>query len=328
MTYHHLNRSERVVLYSLRKDGRSLRFIALALKRSASTMSRELRRNLRVGPYDPCEANWLATNRRRWTRPKTKRHCQSLMEYVLARLRDTWSPQQIAGRLRRENASTHTAMSISHETIYRHIREDHHRGGRLFMHLRHARRKYDKRMAPCKGRGRIKDRVSITERPQSVQQQLHIGDWEADTIHGRNATGFIVTLVERKTLYCRARLIPDLKASSLNTAVMHAFHGIPAHLRRTLTCDNGTEFAAFKPLQDALGCPIYFAHPYAAWERAINENTNGLLRQFVPKKTNFNTLNQLQLDHYVDALNARPRRKLNYQTPNEAFLNPTVALQS
>ncbi len=328
MTYHHLSRSERVVLYSLRNEGHTLRFIALALKRSASSLSRELRRNLNHGPYDPCEANWLATSRRRWTRPKPKRQCQSLMEYVLARLRDTWSPQQIAGRLRRENASGHTTMRISHETIYRHIRQDHRHGGRLYTHLRHARRKYDKRLAPCAGRGRIKDRVSITERPQSVEQQLHIGDWEADTIHGRSATGFVATLVERKTLYTLARLLYDLKANSLNNAVIHAFQRIPAALRRTLTCDNGTEFASFKSLQAELGCSIYFAHPYAAWERAINENTNGLLRQFIPKKTSFKTLTQQQLDQYVEMLNSRPRRKLDYQTPNEAFFNAVVALQS
>jgi IS30 family transposase len=305
-----------------------LRFIALALKRSASTMSRELRRNLRVGPYDPCEANWLATNRRRWTRPKPKRHCQSLMEYVLARLRDTWSPQQIAGRLRRQNTSARTAINISHETIYRHIREDHRHGGHLFTHLRHARRKYDKRLAPCAGRGRIPGRVSIDQRPQSVAQQLHFGHWEADTVWGKRGTGYLVTIVERKSLYCLARVMQNLKPETLNRAVIKAFQSIPSTLRKTITCDNGVEFASFKHLQTALGCSIYFAHPYAAWERGINENTNGLLRQFVPRKTNFSSLNQNQIDQYTNLLNSRPRRKLNYQTPNEVFFNACVALQA
>lgn len=328
MTYHHLTRSERTVFHTLRNQKHSLRFIARVLKRSPSSLSRELRRNRGYGPYEPNYANWYATNRRRWTRPKPKRHCQPLMEYVFERLRDSWSPQQIAGRLRRGELTNSPAMRISHETIYRHIREDHRHGGRLFTHLRHARRKYDKRMAPCAGRGRIKDRVSITQRPASVEQQLHTGDWEADTIHGHNGAGFIVTLVERKTLYCLARLIPDLKAMSLNHAVIQAFQSVPHFLRRTLTCDNGSEFAYFKQLQAALGCSVYFAHPYAAWERAINENTNGLLRQFVPKKMNLLTLTQQQLDQYVHKLNSRPRRKLNYRTPNEVFSNDTVALQS
>lgn len=328
MTYHHLNRSERVVIHSMREQGRSLRFIGLALKRSPSTISRELRRNRGMGAYDPFIANWYATHRRRWTRPKPKREHRALMRYVLARLNEAWSPEQIAGRLRHVEYVDTPSMHVSHETIYRHIRVDHRDGGQLYRCLRHGRRKYDKRLAPCPSRGRIADRVSIDERPQRVNEQHDIGDWEADTVFGRKGTGYIATLVDRKSLYLVARLLPDLKAKTFNRAVLEGLKRIPNALCKTVTCDNGSEFSEFKELEQKLQCRVYFAHPYHAWERAINENTNGLLRQYIPKKTDLRKWNQRQLSRVVQKLNQRPRRKLNYRTPSEVFAKAAVALRA
>jgi IS30 family transposase len=309
------------------EQGHSRRFIARALKRAPSTISRELRRNRGTGVYDPYLANWYATERRRWCRPKYKRGHRALMRYVLAKLNAAWSPQQIAGRLRCVEQVNNPSMQISHETIYRHIRSDYRDGGQLYRSLRHGRRKYDKRLAPCPARGRIADRVSIDERPKSVDAQLHIGDWEADTVFGRKSTGYIATCVDRRSLYLVARLIPDLKASTFNRAVLDGFKRIPNDLCRTMTCDNGTEFSAFKDLERKLECRVYFAHPYHAWERAINENTNGLLRQFIPKKSDLRKWNQQKLSRIVQKLNRRPRRKLNYRTPSEVFAEASVALQ-
>jgi IS30 family transposase len=308
------------------RERRSLGFIAKALGRHKSTISRELRRNKGIGPYDACIANGYATERRKTSRPKPKRQRPLLMRYVIDRLKLKWSPEQIACRTRIDHADN-SSMYISHGTIYRHIHDDHRQKGQLYRHLRHARRKYDKRLAPCPGRGRIPDRVSIDERPQSVKDQTHIGDWEADTVFGQKGTGCIVSLVDRKSLYFIARLIPDLKVATFNRAVLEALKAVPKALRRTITCDNGIEFSGFKELQRKLSCKVYFAHPYSAWERGINENTNGLLRQFIPRKTNLKALNPQQLEEAVQLLNNRPRKKLGFRTPAEVFSEATVALQ-
>lgn len=328
MTYHHLTRSERSVIQSLSREGFSNRKIARILKRDPSTIGRELSRNKYEGSYEPYLANWLATSRRKWTRCSSKLQDAPLMEYVDRCLEDAWSPQQISGRLRRMEQLGQSSMQISHETIYRHVRNDRKQNGTLFMHLRHGRRKYDKRLAPCSGRGRIKDRVSIDERPLSVAQQLHFGDWEADTIHGKDRKGYVATIIERKSLYLQAFTLPDLKAASLNKAFTEGLKDIDKDLCRTITCDNGSEFSGFKEIEQKLGCTVYFANPYHAWERGVNENVNGLLRQFIPKKSNINNITQAQLDHFVEMLNSRPRRKLGYRTPNEVFNEARIALQT
>lgn len=328
MAYTHLSRSERVVIANMSERGSSRREVALALGRSPSTIGRELRRNRQArGPYDPFLANSQATERRRWSRPKTKRGNAELMRYVEDRLRERWSPEQIAGRLRHHIAPRNPRRWISHETIYRYVRADRHAQGSLFRCLRHGKRKYDKRYAHCPTRGRIKDRVGIEHRPIAVEHQKRCGDWEGDTMTGRAHRAHLVTLVERKTLYLCARWVPDLKTRTVNQAILTLLHSPGTPPVHTLTFDNGVEFSAFKELEAGLDCEVYFARPYHAWERPINENTNGLLRQFMPKGSDFATLTQDQVLAYVDQLNQRPRKKLNYRTPHEAVKRYRVALQ-
>lgn len=328
MAYTHLSRSERVVIANMTERGKSRREVALALGRSPSSISREMRRNRRgPGPYDPYLANGQATERRRWGRPKPKLANRRLMRYVEKRLRQAWSPEQIAGRLRGHEAPDDPRRWISHETIYRHVRADRNVGGTLFRSLRHGKRKYDKRYAPCPSRGRIKGRVGIEERPAVVADQTRCGDWEGDTVRGGGRLGHLVTLVERKTLFLCARWVPDLKSRTINEAIVTGLKRRGTPPVHTLTFDNGTEFSSFKEIEKQLGCAIYFANPYHAWERAINENTNGLLRQFMPKRKNLDSLTQDEVLGYVNQLNTRPRKKLNYRTPQEAVREHRVALQ-
>lgn len=329
MTYHHLNPTERVMIANKRARGESRRNIARDLGRHPATIGRELRRNAEQdGSYAPHLANWHASERRRWCRPLIKRADPALMHHVEEGLRQAWSPEQIAGRLRLHRQPGDPVQTISHETIYRHVRANKHAGGTLFRHLRHGKRKYDKRYAPCPTRGRIKDRVGIEHRPPLVERQLRIGDWEGDTMTGRGARAFMVTLVERKTLFLRAHRVPDLKTLSVNHAILASLSRPGTPPVHTLTFDNGVEFSGFKTLEAQLHCTVYFAHPYSAWERPINENTNGLLRQFIPKRRDLRTLTQDELDTCVNQLNHRPRKKLNYRTPYEAIEDYRVALQS
>ena len=327
MTYHHLNSAERVVIANMLDAGRSQREVACALRRSPATISREVRRNGgRAAPYAPHLANGEATRRRKRSRPKPKREDERLMGYVEDRLRQAWSPEQIAGRLRRI-APRNPKRWISHETIYRHVRADKRRGGKLYGCLRHGKRKYNKRYAYCPTRGRIKDRVGIEKRPDAVQLQKRCGDWEGDTMTGRAHSAHLVTLVERKTLYLRAHWVPDLKTRSVNEAILALLKQPGTPPVHTLTVDNGVEFSAFKEIEAGLNCNVYFTRPYCAWDKPINENTNGLLRQFIPKRTDLTTLTQDVVLGYVDQLNRRPRKKLNYRTPQEAVQRYRVALR-
>jgi IS30 family transposase len=169
------------------------------------------------------------------------------------------------------------------------------------------------------GHGQIPDRVSIDERPKIVEEKSRMGDWEGDTVESAGKNAYIATFVDRKTKFLLAKLMPDKSAATLNHAALRAFKPIPAPRRNTLTLDNGKEFAGHKSLSQALGIDIYFAHPYHSWERGLNEHTNGLIRQYLPKKIPFNTLTQKQLDKIVDKINNRPRKVLGYLTPYEVF---------
>ncbi len=328
MSYGHLSKAERKVVYFMREIRQcSLRVIAEALGRSVSTISRELRRNLDGrGEYHPDMACVLYWQRRERlvVRPKTEH--RQLMRLVVGRLTEGWSPEQIAGRFRYVKFKDDPEYWISHETIYRYVKADRQQGGKLYRLLRRSRlRKYER-----KGHGgmlgRMMHRTSIDERPPEVQMQTRYGDWEGDTIRGVKSQGHAATFVERKSLFLVAALMKDAKADTLHQAACTAFDGIPNALIHTITVDNGKEFASYPEIEKDLETSIYFAHPYSAWERGINENTNGLLRQYIPKKTNLLTLSPSKLKEAIDRLNTRPRKKLNYRTPQEVFSNICVAL--
>lgn len=329
MAYHHLTPSERRVIYSMRVAGYTQTQIAQAMRRAQSTISRELSRNRDPARrYNPHLSNVLYWMRRERLYKRTKRGKNKLMRYVEAKLKLKWSPEQIAGRLRHVKYPRNRAMWISHETIYQHVWEDKAKGGKLYRTLRRGRKKYGKR-----GTGRhpntfITGRVSIEQRPDLVQQRARLGDWEADTFYGRHRKGCFVTLVERKTAYLAASTMPNAKADSLNNAVLESLENVPNAVIHTITVDNGKEFARFKHLERALETRVYFTHPYSAWERAINENTNGLLRQYFPRKTDLSNVTQDQLQEVVQCLNNRPRKKLYYRTPREAFTQFAYALDT
>lgn len=328
MSYCHLSKAERKVVYFMREVRQcTLRAIADALGRSVSTISRELRRNRDMrGEYHPGFACVLYWQRRERLVVCPKTQDTQLMPLVVVRLTEGWSPEQIAGRFRYVEFANNPQYWISHETIYRYIKADRAQGGKLYKLLRRSGlRKYE-----GKGQGgmlgRMMNRTSIDERPPEVQMQTRYGDWEGDTIRGGHGKGHAATFVERKCLLLLGAQMKDAKADTLRMAARAAFDGIPKELIRTITVDNGKEFAAFEDIEKDFDTSIYFAHPYSAWERGVNENTNGLLRQYIPKKTNLLTLSPSTFKEAIDRLNNRPRKKLNYRTPLEVFTDVCVAL--
>ena len=327
MPYHHLTPLERKSIDSMLAMNFTQTKMAKVLSRNQSTLSRELKRyRERDGHYNPHTGNVMYHKHRERLPVKGKIDNAKLMAIVSEKLKEKWAPEQVSGWLREEKHPQDKAMWVSHETIYRYVRQDRAKGGQLYKHLRHSRKRFSNRVQARSSMGKIKDRVSIEERPAIVDEQARIGDWEGDTVVGKAQQGAFATLVERKTLFLVAHTMDDRKAASLNEAVLTAMKHIPRQKMQTLTLDNGSEFTHFKVLEEALGMKVYFAHPYRAWERAINENTNGLIRQYLPKKTSFADLTQQQLDEIVDQLNNRPRKKLNYRTPRQAFEEDLYAL--
>jgi len=327
MSYTHLTMKERNVIFQMRVQGYRQAEIARCLGCSGSTLSRELRRNADWDArYFPgtAQAKANARGRRHIRRPKTGN--VSLMNYVAEKLERRWSPEQIAGRLREVGLSNLPRATISHTTIYRWLWADRERAAHFRRFLRVACKPRRKPYGKPSRRGQIPDRVSIEERPARVDDRRRVGDWEGDTMVGKGRTGYVLTGVERASRYLVARKLDACSADATSDALHHAMKRLPCEKRRTLTVDNGREFARHKDLGRRLGLDVYFAHPYSSWERGTNENTNGLLRQYLPKKTDFSLLTDEQLKAYVRQLNQRPRKCLDYRTPVEMFWERNVAL--
>ena len=217
-------------------------------------------------------------------------------------------------------------MTISHQTIYRWIWACPQRSNHFRPYLRVAWRKRRKPYGKPSKRGQIPGRVSIEQRPPEANERRRVGDWEADTLVGKGRRGYVATSVDRASRYVVARRLSSCTAEEVNGKLHGAMRRLPAQKRRTLTTDNGREFARHRRLGKLLGLAVYFAHPYSAWERGTCENTNGLLRQYVPKGMDLHQLTDWQLESYVRALNNRPRKCLNYRTPAEVFWRRSVAL--
>jgi IS30 family transposase len=321
MPYVQLTSEERYVIYHLRLFKLSVREIARRLKRSHSTISREVRRN---GPERPEWVYWhedahrRALQRRAKPRHQRKYALTALRRSVEDGLRREWSPQAVAGRLRRTHPGE-LAQHVSTETIYRWIYRDAAQGGSLFTLLRHAHRRRRRQHRYGAGRGLLVGRVSIHDRADCVARRERYGDWEGDTVEGRKGSGHIATHVERKSRYLMAAKLTDKSAAVTAKAVTATYRRIPKGLRKTLTLDNGKEFARFKQIERDTGLQIYFADPYAAWQRGANENTNGLLRQYFPKGADFTNITDESLAQVVKKLNHRPRKCLDFQTPHEVF---------
>jgi IS30 family transposase len=268
--------------------------------------------------YDSAQAR--ALERKAQPRHHRRRaHCE-LYRYVTQRLQALWSPECIAGRLARDFPREPT-MRVSHEAVYRWIFRDAKAGGQLYrcLCLAHKRRRRQRRYGSL--RGLIPGRVSIGQRPAVVEARRRFGDWEGDTLYGKRTRMCLLTQVERKSRYLIAAKVPDRRAHSVAQCKIAQFSALPKHWRRTLTLDNGKEFAAFKQVEQATGLRVFFADPYCAWQRGANENTNGLLRRYFPKGTDFSQVADDQLAIVVHALNNRPRKCLNYRTPFEVVHN-------
>ncbi len=238
-------------------------------------------------------------------------------------LREDWSPEQVSGWLAQEEGT-----AISHEWIYWYVYEDKRRGGDLHRHLR-CQKPRRKRYGHYDRRGQIRERVPIDERPEVVEARSRIGDWEADTVIGKPGGAVLVTLVERRSRLSLIALAPNKTAEAVKAAILKVLQPLSAQVH-TLTYDNGKEFAYHMEIAKVLKADGYFAHPYHSWERGLNENTNGLIRQYLPKGTDFNKPTDRQVLEIMDKLNNRPRKCLGYKTPNQVFfgINPPVALAS
>ena len=312
MSYQHLSLAERYYIDIERKKKVSINQIANAMERSQSTISREIRRNTGKRGYRHKQANRFAEDRH-INKPKAVKLTNEIKYLIAICLQKDWSPEQIAGRFKDEGV-----ISLHHETIYQYILADKASNGILYKHLRHQGKTYRKRYGSANNRTGIPNRVDIDERPVEANNRERIGDWEGDTIIGKNHKGAIVTLDDRKSKLRLAAPLPGKKAKYVKEAMIRLFSPIKQFVK-TVTFDNGKEFAQHESIADELDCMIYFAKPYHSWERGQNENANGLLRQYFPKAMELTDITMKQVVEAVDKLNSRPRKCLNFKTPYEVF---------
>ena len=309
--YKQLTSEQRYTISVLLQNRTKQKDIAKAINVSASTVSREIRRNSGVRRHynwETAQANAVQTRRRK---PGNRSVVKDVMEEAKCLLiTKQWSPEQISGVLAKDG------KYISHETIYRMIRKDKAEGGTLYKHCRH---KLKHRTRPVGGkRISIPNRTSISERPTEADGK-RFGDFEMDTIVGRGNHGAIVTLIERSTNMLFMRKLKNGKnAKELARTVIHLLSPFKDHIK-SITTDNGTEFACHEMITKSLGVTIYFADPYASWQKGAIENANGLIRQYVPKKETFEHISQQQITKYSKKINMRPRKKLDFKTLQDCF---------
>ena len=245
----------------------------------------------------------------------------ALITLIESKLIIKWSPEQVSGWLREE-----LSIDISYETIYQHIWSDKKSGGYLFQHLRRKGKAYQSRSKDKQaGRGFIKSRISIDERPHVVDDKSRMGDWEIDLVIGKGHSGALVTVVERKTSFTVSTRVDDKSAKTVTAATIALLAPFKSAVL-TITADNGKEFAYHEKMTESLKCDVYFADPYCSWQRGLNENTNGLLRQYWPKSTDFKKVSQSAVQDVIVNLNDRPRKKLNYKTPAKLMAEHMVAI--
>jgi transposase, IS30 family len=320
MNYTQLTREQRYQIYVLKKAKHNQSYIAIMIGCHKSTISRELQRNCGQKGYRPGQANELAYNRQ--CEAYRSRVAWQTWQLVEQLLRQDWSPEQISGRLKLLKQP-----GVSHECIYLYVYAEKRRGGTLHQHLR-SQKKQRKRYSGYIRRGQIPNRTSIDKRPEIVARKGRFGDWEADTIVGARHKRGILSAVERKSKLTRLRNLATKAAAEMKDNSIEVLAPL-ADKVHTITVDNGKEFCEHQEIAQALQARIYFAHPYSSWERGLIENTNGLVRQYFPKKYDFGRITDKDLQQVEDLLNNRPRKTLGYRTPNEVFFKqPFVALPS
>jgi IS30 family transposase len=321
MNYTHLTQDERYQIAILLKAGHDQSDIARLMNRHKSTISRELARNRGQRGYRPRQAHQLAVARMRAT-ANARRVDPATWAFAQAKLTEQWSPEQISGFLKVQGLP-----GVSHETLYQRIYADKRAGGALWWHLR-CQKLRRKRYGRHDRRGSIPGRISIESRPPAVEARIRVGHWEGDTIIGANHRQALVSLVERKSRYTLLTKVERKTAELVGKAVTGLLKPFKARVH-SLTTDNGKEFAGHQSIAQQLDAAFYFAHPYASWERGTNENTNGLVRQYFPKKRRFDTIDHKEVRLAMDRLNHRPRKCLGFRTPHEVFMQSLrrVALQ-
>jgi len=315
--YHHLTKEKRYTISALLQAGKSKKEIATIVGVSRSTVHRELSRNSREENYNDDEADKKYRARRKRCHRKEKMTGE-LLKTVLELLSMKWSPEQISGRLELEKKGR-----MSHQTIYNFIFADRQKGGLIYKGLR-RKKKYGKRKTK-ETRGQIKDRKTIAERPAIVDAKERMGDWELDTIVSRKDKTTIVTAVERKSRFVVTAKIGARNARSVARALVNHLNALPFKVL-TMTSDNGKEFAMHKSVSRKLQCDFFFAIPHHPWERGCNENTNGLLREYLPKGESFRQFTKREIQNIATQLNNRPRKCLNYLTPAEVFFNSSIVI--
>ena len=313
-SYHHLTYEQRCQIYTLKKRGDSVGEIAEAIGVDRSTVHRELKRNRGSKGYRYKQAQEKSKKRRHNASSQRKKMTPEMITLVESKLSEQWSPEQISGWLKKEE----NFGWVSHESIYQHIWEDKRRGRKLYKQLRHRGKKYNKRSKVRAGRGCIPNRRDIDERPKIVEEKSRLGDWELDTIIGKNHKGAVVSMVDRASKLTKLVKVPRRTAKKVEEALVQRLEPIRDHVH-TLTADNGKEFANHETVSKILQADFFFAKPYHSWERGLNEHTNGLVRQYLPKSTSFDEVSDIQLNEIEKLLNNRPRKVLQFRTPIEVF---------
>jgi IS30 family transposase len=311
MAHKHLTQEQRYHIYSMIRIGKNKTEIAMELGKDKSTITREIKRNSGARGYRPNQANDLACLRKE-NAPKAIKMTVEVMLLVTHFLEEKWSPEQISGWL-----LINQGVSISHESIYQFVVTDKKSGGTLWMNLRWQKKR--KKRYGTKShdrRGQIKNKVSIEDRPSVVDEKTRKGDWEGDLVIGKNHKNALLTLVDRKTKLVRILKVESKRAEEVGNAIYDALEDMKVH---TITFDNGKEFSNHEELAKKLNTKIYFAHPYCSNERGLNENTNGLIRQYFPKKSDFTKLTAKDVAEVESFLNNRPRKSLNYCTPHQVY---------
>jgi IS30 family transposase len=317
-TYHQLTQEQRYQIYALKKTGHCGSEIAAVIGVHKSTVSRELKRNQGGRGYRPQQAHQLALERRSKATARIHAKTWATVEKLL---RQEWSPEQISGRLKKEQK-----ICISHEWIYQHVLADKGAGGDLYKHLR-CQKQRRKRYGTYNRRGKLLNCHSIEERPTIVTHRTRLGDWEVDTVFGKDHKQALVTLTERKSRFTLLGKVSQRNAQVVQDQIYRLLLPVQDKVH-TLTSDHGKEFAYHEQIAQRLQLKYYFAHPYAAWERGTNENTNGLLRQYFPKNHGLQQVSHKELQLVMSRLNFRPRKSLRFKTPFEVFHRSSVALTS
>lgn len=317
--YQHLTRDQRCQIDTLKKRGDSQALIALALGVSPSTISREIKRNSAKRTktqnleYQYAEAHKKSQRKRRKASCRPSKMEAEIKKLIKDKLHLQWSPEQISGWLNCKHI-----IKISHETIYKMVWKDKRKGGNLYKNLRHHRKKYQKRGSSKSKNCCIPRRVDIDLRPKIVELKQRVGDWEVDTVVGKGHNGAIVTMVDRASKLTKLCLVPKKTSQNVADAMVCKLLSITDFVI-TITADNGGEFAKHEEVSRKLDAEFYFSKPYHAWERGLNEHTNGLIRQYIPKGVHMTEFTEIQINKIEDLLNNRPRKVLNFLTPIEAF---------